>query len=60
MGRQWPENKMAYSLSAGFGTQVFGDDELAFTFGYQSAPKSQFESQPGGTIGVSYSSRFGR
>lgn len=60
IGRQWPENKMTYSLSAGIGTQVFGDDELAFTFGYQSAPKSQLDSQSGGTIGVSYSARFGR
>lgn len=60
VGRQWPDNKITYSWSTGFGSEVFGDDELAFTFGYQSAPKGTTNSQSGGTMGVTYSSRFGR
>lgn len=60
VGHQWPDKKITYSVSAGIGTEVFGDDELAFNVGYQSAPKSQFKSKPGGTLGVSYSLRFGR
>ena len=60
VGQQWPENKITYSISAGIGTEVFGDDELALNFAYQSAPKSQLKSKPGGTLGVSYSLRFGR
>lgn len=60
VGHQWPDNKITYAVSAGVGTEVFGDDELALNFGYQSAPKSQFKSKPGGTLGVSYSLRFGR
>lgn len=60
IGRQWPDNKMTYALTAGVGVQVMGDDELAFTFGYQSSPKNQLKSQSGATLGVSYSLRFGR
>ena len=60
VGKQWPNNKITYSMSAGLGVEVFGDDELAVNLSYQSAPKSQFESKPGTTLGVSYSLRFGR
>ena len=34
-------------------------DELAFTFGYQSAPQGG-GGDAGGTLGVTYSTRFGR
>ncbi|HKM26490.1 MAG TPA: biofilm formation protein PelB, partial [Thiopseudomonas sp.] len=60
VGHQWPDKKITYAVTAGIGTEVFGDDELALNVGYQSAPKSQFENKPGGTLGVSYSLRFGR
>lgn len=60
VGRQWPDNKFTYSWSTGVGTELIGDDELAFTFGYQSAPKGRTKSQAGGTMGITYSSRFGR
>lgn len=60
VGHQWPDKKITYAVSAGIGTEVFGDDELALNVGYQSAPKNQFENKPGGTLGVSYSLRFGR
>lgn len=60
VGYQWPNNKITYAISTGIGIEVLGDDELAFNFGYQSAPKSQFKSKPGGTLDVNYSLRFGR
>lgn len=60
VGHQWPDKKITYSFSAGLGTEVLGDDELAVTVGYQSAPKSQFNNKAGTTLSVTYSSRFGR
>lgn len=60
VGQQWPDKGIAYTLTAGVGTEVFGDDELALNFSYQSAPKTQIENKPGTTLGVSYSLRFGR
>lgn len=58
-GWQWTDNTINYAISTGIGTEVIGDDELAVTFGYQSAPQGG-TGQSGGTAGVSYSVRFGR
>ncbi|QLC72836.1 tetratricopeptide repeat protein [Pseudomonas sp. LPB0260] len=58
-GWQWTEQEFGYALNTGVGLELFGDDELAFTFGYQSAPRSG-GGEPGGTMGISYSARFGR
>lgn len=60
VGHQWHDKKITYAVTAGVGAEIFGDDELALNVGYQSAPKSQLKSKPGGTLGVSYSLRFGR
>jgi len=38
---------------------VLGDDELAFTAGYQSAPQGS-GGQAGSTLGIQYSNRIGR
>ncbi|MGY2221255.1 tetratricopeptide repeat protein [Pseudomonas gingeri] len=58
-GWQWTDNTINYAISTGIGTEVLGDDELAVTFGYQSAPEGG-TGKSGGTAGVSYSVRFGR
>ncbi|WDH20030.1 tetratricopeptide repeat protein [Pseudomonas chlororaphis] len=58
-GWQWTDNTINYAVSTGVGTEVIGDDELAVTFGYQSAPQGG-TGKSGGTAGVSYSVRFGR
>lgn len=58
-GWQWTDNTINYAISTGIGTEVIGDDELAVTFGYQSAPQGG-TGKSGGTAGVSYSVRFGR
>lgn len=58
-GWQWTEQQFNYAINTGVGVEVFGDDELAFTFGYQSAPQDG-DGEPGGTFGVTYSARFGR
>lgn len=58
-GWQWTEQQTNYAINTGVGMQVLGDDELAFTFGYQSAPKNG-DGEPGGTLGMTYSARFGR
>ena len=58
-GWQWTEQQFNYAINTGVGMEVAGDDELAFTFGYQSAPQSS-EDEPGFTFGVTYSARFGR
>ncbi|MCE4052909.1 tetratricopeptide repeat protein [Pseudomonas sp. Au-Pse12] len=58
-GWQWTDNTINYAISTGIGTEVIGDDELAVTFGYQSAPQGG-AGKSGGTAGVSYSVRFGR
>ncbi len=59
VGWQWTERQFNYSVTAGVGMQVLGDDELAFTFGFQSAPRGG-DGEPGGTLGVTYGVRFGR
>ncbi len=58
-GWQWTEQQTNYAITTGVGMEVLGDDELAFTFGYQSAPRNG-DGEPGGTLGVTYSARFGR
>lgn len=58
-GWQWTESEIGYAINTGVGMQVLGDDELAFTFGYQSAPRNG-EGESGGTLGMTYSARFGR
>ncbi|KFX70659.1 biofilm formation protein PelB [Pseudomonas taeanensis MS-3] len=58
-GWQWTEQEFNYAINTGVGLELFGDDELAFTFGFQSAPRSG-GGEPGGTMGISYSARFGR
>ena len=58
-GWQWTDSSFNYGISTGLGTAVLGDDELAVTLGYQSAPRGA-DGEAGGTLGVSYSLRFGR
>lgn len=58
-GWQWVDNTFNYGISTGVGMEVLGDDELAVTFGYQSAPQGG-AGKSGGTVGVSYGVRFGR
>ena len=58
-GWDWVEQSMNYSVNAGLGVEVLGDDELSFTAGYQSAPIGG-DGEPGGNVSISYSSRFGR
>lgn len=58
-GWDWVEQSMNYSVNAGVGVEVLGDDELSFTAGYQSEPVGG-DGEPGGTVNISYSSRFGR
>lgn len=58
-GWQWTDSTFNYGVSTGIGMEVLGDDELAFSVGYQSAPRGG-EGEAGGTLGVSYSLRFGR
>ena len=58
-GWQWQEKTFNYAINTGLGIEVLGNDELAFTVGYQSAPQSG-DGEPGGTLGVTYSTRFGR
>ncbi|SDS95703.1 Tetratricopeptide repeat-containing protein [Halopseudomonas sabulinigri] len=58
-GWDWVEQGMTYSVNAGVGIEVLGDDELSFTTGYQSAPLGG-DGESGGNVNISYSSRFGR
>ncbi|WP_437880228.1 tetratricopeptide repeat protein [Pseudomonas sp. LRF_L74] len=58
-GWQWTDNTINYGINVGLGMEVIGDDELAFTFGYQSAPRGG-NGEPGGVLGMTYSTRFGR
>lgn len=58
-GWQWMDRTFNYGISTGIGVELLGDDELAVTVGYQSAP-STGDGDAGGTVGVSYSMRFGR
>lgn len=57
-GWQWVDKTFNWGVDTGLGMEVLGDDELAFTFGYQSSP--QGGAGAGGTLGVSYGLRFGR
>lgn len=58
-GWQLQEKTFNYAITTGLGIEVLGDDELAFTVGYQSAPQSG-DGEPGGTVSAAYSTRFGR
>lgn len=58
-GWQWVDRSFNYGINTGVGVEVLGDDELALTFGYQSAPQGG-DGKSGGTLGVSYGVRFGR
>lgn len=58
-GWQWTDQTFNYGINTGIGIEVLGDDELALTFGYQSAPQGG-DGKSGGTLGVSYGVRFGR
>ncbi|WP_288461887.1 tetratricopeptide repeat protein [uncultured Pseudomonas sp.] len=59
VGWQWTEREFNYGLNVGLGMVVLGDDELAFTAGYQSAPQGS-GGQAGSTLGIQYSNRIGR
>ncbi len=59
VGWQWTEREFNYGLNVGLGMAVLGDDELAFTAGYQSAPQGS-GGQAGSTLGIQYSNRIGR
>lgn len=58
-GWQWTDSTFNYGISTGVGMEVVGGDELALTFGYQSAPQGG-SGKSGGTVGISYGVRFGR
>ncbi|WP_339489355.1 tetratricopeptide repeat protein [Pseudomonas sp. EL_65y_Pfl2_R95] len=58
-GWQWVEQEVNYAISTGVGMEVIGDDELAFSMGYQSAPQNG-DGEAGGTAAITYSTRFGR
>ncbi|SFB00129.1 tetratricopeptide repeat protein [Pseudomonas sp. NFPP24] len=58
-GWQWTDQTFNYGVNTGIGFEVLGDDELALTFGYQSAPQGA-DGKSGGTLGMSYGVRFGR
>ncbi|MGY2411825.1 tetratricopeptide repeat protein [Pseudomonas pergaminensis] len=58
-GWQWTDQTFNYGINTGVGFEVLGDDELALTFGYQSAPQGG-DGKSGGTLGMSYGVRFGR
>lgn len=58
-GWQWTEKQFNYGINLGVGVELFGDDELAVTLGYQSAPRGG-EGDAGGSMGITYSTRFGR
>ncbi|WP_256577064.1 tetratricopeptide repeat protein [Pseudomonas sp. Irchel s3b6] len=59
VGWQWLDQTVNYGINTGMGMEVLGNDELAFTAGYQSEPQGG-NGQAGGTLGVSYSVRLGR
>lgn len=59
LGWDWEDQSSNFSVTGGVGIEIFGDDELAFTAGYQSAPIGG-AGKAGGTATLSYSSRFGR
>ncbi|MDQ0651264.1 tetratricopeptide repeat protein [Pseudomonas cedrina] len=58
-GWQWTDQTFNYGMNTGIGFEVLGDDELALTVGYQSAPQGG-DGKSGGTLGMSYGVRFGR
>lgn len=58
-GWQWTDQTFNYGVNTGIGFEVLGNDELALTFGYQSAPQGG-DGQSGGVVGMSYGLRFGR
>lgn len=58
-GYQWMDKTFNYGVTTGLGMEVLGGDELAFTFGYQSAPQGG-DGKAGGVLGISYGLRFGR
>ncbi|UAW99488.1 tetratricopeptide repeat protein [Halopseudomonas nanhaiensis] len=58
-GWQFTDSSFVYGINAGIGVELLGDDELAITGGYQSAPRGG-GGEPGGTLGLTYSLRFGR
>ena len=58
-GWQWTEQTFNYGINTGIGVEVLGNDQLALTLGYQSAPQGG-DGKAGGTLGVSYGVRFGR
>ncbi|MFO7705369.1 MAG: tetratricopeptide repeat protein [Halopseudomonas sp.] len=58
-GWDWVDSEFTYGISTGIGMRVLGDDELALTIGYQSAPRGT-DTEAGGILGLTYSKRFGR
>ncbi len=58
-GWDWHSDELTYGLNAGIGTALTGNDELALTVGYQSAPRGG-AGRSGGTLGLTYAMRFGR
>ncbi len=59
-GWQWTDGSFTYGINAGVGAEVTGDDELALTLGYQSAPRGAVDGEPGGSLNLVYNMRFGR
>lgn len=58
-GWQWTESSFNYGITTGVGIELVGDDELALTLGYQSAPQGG-DGEAGAVLGATYSLRFGR
>jgi len=58
-GWQWTDQTFNYGINTGIGFEVLGNDQLALTVGYQSAPQGG-DGKAGGTLGMSYGVRFGR
>lgn len=58
-GWEWTDSELTYGITTGVGTGVVGDDELALTLGYQSTPRGS-DGSSGGSLGLTYSRRFGR
>lgn len=58
-GWQWTEKDFNYGINLGVGMELLGDDELALSIGYQSAPQGG-GGDAGGNVALTYSTRFGR
>lgn len=59
MSYQWPRNELGFAVELGLGWRLFGNDELALSYRYNSAPIGT-DGNSAQDIRVSYSYRFGR